>query len=220
MVRVQLVAILAMVPDTVKSQISERYLKVHSRAFQCFYIDFFAVENGGEETRPTSGRPWSHFFFFTLQSHSSLGGGWIWDIIKKVKTKRQVFPWTKVKNSWNSKQVRRAPRIDLEVSWSDAQFKTRDLSDAVVYISLHSTMYTTTIDRQDTLLSALRLERCTAAIIFPRTRWRKNHRIAWPCTLNFVLSYFWKIFEALESTKIYPYEPVSSQLKENCTSKS
>ena len=26
-------------------------LKVHCHAIQCFYVDFFAVENGGEETR-------------------------------------------------------------------------------------------------------------------------------------------------------------------------
>ena len=42
---------------------------------------------------------------------------------------------------------------------------TRDLSGVVVYVSLHSTMYTTTI-----LLSALRLERYTAAIIFPHNK--------------------------------------------------
>ena len=195
MVRVQLVAILAMVQDTVKSQISERYLKVHCRDIQCYFYRFFCCrkwQGGDSRRRPTSLSLGRTFFLhlsklrdrstseqesvgnWPLQSHSSLGRGWIWDIIKKVKPKRQVFPWLMAKNSWNSKQACRAPRIDLEVSWSDAwsdaQFKIRDLSGAVVYISLHSTIYKTIIDRQDICWARFVLKDARPPLFFPRTK--------------------------------------------------
>ena len=53
-------------------------------------------------------------------------------------------------NSWKSKQACGAPRIDLELSWSEDRSRLPRLSGAVSYILLHSTMYTTIIDRQDT----------------------------------------------------------------------
>ena len=53
-------------------------------------------------------------------------------------------------NSWKPKQACGAPRIDLELSWSEDRSRLARLSGAVAYISLHSTMYTTIIDRHDT----------------------------------------------------------------------
>ena len=49
-------------------------------------------------------------------------------------------------NSWKPKQACGAPRIDLELSWSEARRSLQDsrLSGAVAYILLNNTMYTTT----------------------------------------------------------------------------
>ena len=55
-------------------------------------------------------------------------------------------------NSWKPKQACEAPRSDLEFSWSEDRSRLARLLGAVAYISLHSTMYTTIIDRQDTLV--------------------------------------------------------------------
>ena len=73
----------------------------------------------------------------------------VWDMIKKVKTKRQVFPWKMVKNSWNPKQACNRSWPVLHVV--RRSFNTHDLSGVVVYISLHSTMYTTQHNRQSRL---------------------------------------------------------------------
>ena len=51
-------------------------------------------------------------------------------------------------NSWKQEQACGAPRIDLELSWPEDRSRLARLSGAVAYILLHSTMYTTIINRQ------------------------------------------------------------------------
>ena len=53
-------------------------------------------------------------------------------------------------NSWKPKQACGAPQIDLELSCSEDRSRLARLSGAVAFISLHSAMSTTIIDRKDT----------------------------------------------------------------------
>ena len=168
---------------------------------------FFAVENGGEETR---GRGVGQreaglcrtFFLRQFRASWSIDvvvsvscpckviplsdEDGLWDKIKKVKTKRQVCPWKMEKNSWKPKQACWAPRIDLELSWSEDRSRLARLSGAVAYISLHSTMYTTTIDRQDTCWARFAWKDARPPLFFPTTKWRKNHWLAWQCTFKVI----------------------------------
>ena len=66
---------------------------------------------------------------------------------------------------------------ELHRSWAvlfRRSFKTRDLSGAVVYISLHSTMYTTPIDRQNTCRARFIWKDTRPPLFFPTTKWRKK----------------------------------------------
>ena len=65
-----------------------------------------------------------------------------------------------VKHSWNPKQACRAARIDLELSWSDDRSR----------LAIFRVQYNVHYDNRQTahLLSALRLERRTAAILSPQ----------------------------------------------------
>ena len=143
--------------------------------------------------RPTRSRPLPHFFSspvpnfvierrrsisqLPLQNLSSLGRSWALRYDQESENKKTSLPWTMVlvKKSWNPKQAcrSRAPRIDLELSRSDDHSETRDFSGVVVYFT---TQYTVHYDNQQAghLLSALRLETRTAAIIFPTTKWRQK----------------------------------------------
>ena len=60
-------------------------------------------------------------------------------------------------------------------------FKTYDLSGAVVYISLHSTMYTTIIDGQDTGWVRFVWKDARPPLFFPTIKWCQNHWITWQC---------------------------------------
>ena len=91
------------------------------------------------QRRPTRSRPLPHsFFLHQFRASQSIDVGvsvsypckviplsdevGLWDMIKKVKTKRQVCPWKMGKISWKPKQGCGAPRIDLDLSswsWSD-----------------------------------------------------------------------------------------------------
>ena len=73
-----------------------------------------------------------------------------------------------------TKQACGAPRIDLELSWSEDRSKLATLSGAVVYISLHSTMYSTIIDRQDTCRARFAWKDALPPLFFPTTKWRKK----------------------------------------------
>ena len=85
-----------------------------------------------------------------LQSHSSLGRRRALGKDQKSENKKTSLVMKNGENSWKPKQACGAPRIDLELSWSEDRSRPARLSGAVAYISLHSTMYTTIIDRQDT----------------------------------------------------------------------
>ena len=91
----------------------------------------------------------------------------LWDKIKKVKTKRQVCPWKMGKIHGNQN---RAPQIDLELSWSEDRSRLARLSGAVAYISLHSTMYTTIIDRQYTCWARFAWKDARPPLFFPTTK--------------------------------------------------
>ena len=116
--------------------------------------------------RPTRSRPLPHFFSspvssfainrrrgisqLPLQSHFSLGRRWALRQDQESENKRTSLPMKNGENSWKPKQACGAPRSDLELSWSEDRSRLSRLSGAVAYISLHSRMYTTIIDRQDT----------------------------------------------------------------------
>ena len=53
-------------------------------------------------------------------------------------------------------------------------FKTDHLSGGVVYISLHSTMYTTIFDRQDTCWARFVWKDARPPLFVPATKWRKK----------------------------------------------
>ena len=102
----------------------------------------------------------------------------LWDKIKKVKTKKKTLPMNKGENSWKPKQTCGAPRIDLELSWS--KDRSRLARCSCVYFA---TQYNVHYDNRQAghLLSALRLERCTAAIIFPHNKMAQKIT---ECTFN------------------------------------
>ena len=86
---------------------------------------------------PMRSRPLPSFFFFTglFRFSRSIDLGvsvsypckvtplsdevWLWDYDQESENKKTSLPWTMVKCSWHPKQACRAPRIDLELSWSD-----------------------------------------------------------------------------------------------------
>ena len=72
------------------------------------------------------------------------------------------------------KQACGAPRIDLELSWFEDRSRLARLSGAVAYFSLHSTMYTTIIDRQDTCWARFAWKDARPPLFFPTTKWRKK----------------------------------------------
>ena len=73
-----------------------------------------------------------------------------------------------------TKQACGAPRIDLELSWSEDLSRLATLSGAVGYISLPSTMYTAIIDRQDICWVRFAWRDARPPLFFPTTKWRKN----------------------------------------------
>ena len=162
--------------------------------YQWFYVDFLRSKMAArrlEAAAPANEKQaFAALFFFTsfeefeLRDQSTSGyqsvtleksflsdEDGLWDKIKKVKTKRQVCPWKMGKIHGNQN---RAPRIDLELSWSEDHSRLTRLSGAVAYISLHSTMYTTIIDRQDTCWARFAWKDARPPLFFPTTKWRKK----------------------------------------------
>ena len=121
---------------------------------------YFAVENGGEETRgrgagqrETLTGLFRNFFFpsFELRDQSTSGYQSVtltksflsrtkmgFEIRSRKWKQKTSLPMKNGENSWKPKQACGAPRIDLELSWSEDCSKLATLSGAVVYISLHS----------------------------------------------------------------------------------
>ena len=171
-------------------------LKVHCHAIQCFYVDFFAVENCSKEPQGrgsdqrVAGLSPNVFFLpvrsiaidrrrsisqLPLQSPSFLSdkvGFEIWS--RKWKDKFAHQQWWK----FHAIQKRLAVlQSSTDRSWGvlfRRSFKTRDLSGVVVYVSLHSTMYTRTIDRQDTCWARFVWNDTRLPLFFPTTEWRKK----------------------------------------------
>ena len=164
-------------------------LKVHCHAIQCFYVDFLRSKMAAR--RPEAAAPANDLqaltaLFFSspvrsfvidrrrsisespLQSRSSLGTKLAFEIWSR-KLKQTGFPWTMVKNSWNPKQACRAPQIDLELSWSDDRSRLA-IFQVQLYISLHSTMYTTIIDRQGTCWARFVWKDAWPPLFFPHNK--------------------------------------------------
>ena len=104
----------------------------------------------------------------------------IWSRKWKQKGK---FAMNNGENFMESKTGLQAPRIDLELSWSD------DRSRLAIFqvhscISLHSTMYTTIMDRQDTCCARFVWKDARPPLFSPRQNGAKNHWIAWQCTFK------------------------------------
>ena len=165
-------------------------LKVHCHAIEWFYVDFFAVENGGEETRGRGAGQREvglcRTFFFTsfeLGDQSTLG-------YQSVTLAKSFLSRTKMgfeirSRKWKQKdkfahekwgkfmETKTGLRSSTDRSWVvlvRRPFKTREaFRCSCVYFA---TRYNVLYDYRQAghLLSALRLERCTAAIIFPRNK--------------------------------------------------
>ena len=188
-------------------------LKVHCHAIQCFYVVFLRSKMAARKLKaapPTNELPvLGRNFFFTLwelrdwltskyqsvvlaKSFFSLSVGWSWAMRYDQESEKKNLP---INNGDNIMESKTGPQSFMERSWVvrlvRQSFKTRDLSVLVVYISLHSTICTTTI-RQSTLKTLV--ERASLGKIHgchysppppPPTKWRKNHWIAWQCTFKF-----------------------------------
>ena len=110
-----------------------------------------------------------------LQSHSSLGRSWALSFDQESANEKTSLPWTMVKNSWNPKHACKAPQIDPTVLVQQSRFNTRNLSGAVVCISLHSTMCTSIIDRQDTSWARFVWKDARLPLFFPQRNGAKIH---------------------------------------------
>ena len=93
---------------------------------------------------------------------------------RKWKNKKISLPMKNGENSWKPKQACWAPRTDLTLSWSEDRSRLARLSGAVAYISLHTTMYTTIIDRQDTCWARFAWKDARLPLFFPTAKWRKK----------------------------------------------
>ena len=149
-------------------------LKVHCHAIQCFYVDFLRSKMAArklEAAAPTNELPvlgrnffftcwelrnWStsknqsvvlakSFLFLSLSDEVGLGGRY------DQESEKKSLP---ISNGEIIMESKTGLQSSMDRSWVvrlvRQSFKTRDLSVVVVYISLHSTICTTTI-RQSTL---------------------------------------------------------------------
>ena len=110
----------------------------------------------------------------------------LWDLIKKVKTKRQVCPeqWWKIHGIQNRPVELHGSILNCLGPTIVQDSRPFELSGAVAYISLHSTMYTTTIDRQDTCWARFVWKDARPPLFSPQQNGAKNHWIAWQCTFK------------------------------------
>ena len=158
--------------------------------YSVFYVIFFAVENGGEETQGRGAGQQEAglcrtFFLHLFRALRSIDVGvsvscpckvirlsdevGLWDYDQESENKKTSLPWTMVKNSWNSKQVAELHGsilscVGLMIVQGPQYFRC-----SCVYFA---TQYNVHYDNRQAgyLLSALRLERYTAAIIFPHNK--------------------------------------------------
>ena len=192
------------------NKVSPNYqnLKVHWHAIQWFYVDFLRSKMAArrlEAVAPANKKqafatlfssPVSSFAInrrrgisqLPMQSHSSLGQRWALRLDQESENKKTSLSMKNGESSWKPKQACGAPRINLGLSchsWSEDRSRLARLSQvsgAVAYISLQSTMYTTIIDRQDTCWARFAWNDARPPLFFPTTKGRKNHWIAWQCT--------------------------------------
>ena len=151
--------------------------------------------------RPTRSRPLLHFFFFDLFRTSRsidvrlsvsypwkifqlLGKVGLWDMIKNVTTKRSSLPWT-IEWKFHGIQNRLAELHGsiLNCLGPAIVHDSRSFRCSCVYFAAQ---YNVHHDDQQAghLLSALRVERYTDAIIFPHNKMtHKYHWIAWSVRL-------------------------------------
>ena len=180
--------------DRIRSIVVWQTFKGALSCYSVILCRFFAFENGGEEIRGRGAGQWeacpcNTFFLHQFRASQSIDVGvsisypckviplsdedGLWDKIKKVKTKRQVCPW-----KWGKfVETETGLRSSTDRSWAvlvRRSFKPREaFRCSCVYFA---TQYNVHYDNRQAehLLSALRLERCTAAIIFPHNEWRKK----------------------------------------------
>ena len=96
---------------------------------------------------------------------------WPW---RKWKDKFAHQQWWKIHGIQNRLAELHGSILSSWVVLVRRSFKTCDLSGAVVYNSLHGTMCTTTIDRQDTCWARFVWKDTRPPLFFPTTKWRKN----------------------------------------------
>ena len=168
-------------------------LKVHCHTIQ-------RGRDSRPRRRPTRRRPLPHLFFFTcseLRDRLTLE----YQSVTLAKsfpspTKLGFEIWSRkwkqndkfALNGEKFMESKTGLQSSTDRSWAvlvRQSFKTCGLSGAVVYISLHSTMYTPIIDRQDTYWARFVWKDARPPLFFPTTKWRKNHWIAWQCTFKY-----------------------------------
>ena len=182
-------------------------LKVHCHANQCFYVDFLRSKMAArrlEAAAPANEKQAyaALFFFFTCselrdRSTSELQyqsvtlaksfifrtklGFEIWSRKWKQKGK---FTLNNAEISWNPKQACRAPRINLELSWSDDRSRP-----AIFQVQLCIFRYTVQCTQREstggTLVKRASFGKMHGRHYFsPQQNGAKNHWIAWQCTFN------------------------------------
>ena len=169
-------------------------LKVHCYALSVL-CQFFAVENGGEENRGRgagqreAGLCRTFFALHLFQASRSIDIGvsvsWpckvirlsdevgLWDMIKRMKTKRQVCPeqWWKIPGIQH--RLAELHQSILTCVGPTIVRGSQSFRCSCVYFA---TQYNVHYDNRQAghLLSALRLKRYTAAIIFPHNKLAQN----------------------------------------------
>ena len=139
--------------------------------------------------QPTRSRPLPHFFLhftsFELRDQSTSGYQSVtlaksfhsrtnmgFEIRSRKRKKKDKLAMKNGENSWKPKQACGAPRIDLELSWSEDRSR---LSEAFRCSCVYfATQYNVHYDNRQAghLLSALRLEKWPP-LFFPTKKWRK-----------------------------------------------
>ena len=195
-------------------RLSSWNLKVHCHAIQWFFVDFFCGRkwrrgDSRPRRRPTRSSPLPHFFSSPVSSFAinrrrdittdqsvTLAKSFLsrtkmgFEIRSKKWKQKDKLAHENGENSWKPKQACGAPRIDLELSWSEDRSRLARLSGAVAYILLHSTMYTTISDRQDTCWARFAWKDARPPLFSPQQNGAKYHWIAWQCTFKVTLRAF------------------------------
>ena len=172
-------------------------LKVNCHAIQWFNVDFFLRSKMAarrlEAAAPANKKQAFAFTFFLRRFRASrsinVGVSVSYPckvILSRTKTGFEIRSrkWKQkdklsMKNgeySWKTKQACGSPRIDLELSWhSWSEDRSRlarlsQVSGAVAYISLRSTIYATIFDRQDTCWARFAWKDARPPLFFPHNK--------------------------------------------------